>query len=150
MLFEDNKAEESSEKQDRYGEEYHDFPLELASIGLISILPLDVCRLFGLLHGEGVPKEFILRLNELLLPVELSLEIAGSFIAFLVLEGDECGHRFDDQVPLSLDQVPDFLIKLLQLLNLPLCDYLASLAEQVNYLHVFEGECDMRDLNLAL
>jgi hypothetical protein len=122
LLFEDNKAEESSEKQDRYDEEYNYLPLELASIGLISILPLDVCRLFGLLHGEGVPKEFMLRLDELLLPVELSLEVAGSFITFLVFEGDEGGHRFVDQVPLGLDQVPDFLINLLQLLSLPLCD----------------------------
>ena len=63
MLFEYNKAEESSEKQDSDDEEYHDFPLELASIGLISILPLDVCGLFGLLHGEGMAKEFMLRLN---------------------------------------------------------------------------------------
>jgi hypothetical protein len=69
-----------------------------------------------------VAKEFMLRLDELLLPVELSLEVAGSFIAFLVLESDEGGHRFDYQVPLGLDQVPDFLINLLQLLSLPLCD----------------------------
>jgi hypothetical protein len=46
-------------------------------------------------------KEFMLRLDELLLPVQLSLEVAGYFIAFLVLEGDEGGHRFDDQVPLG-------------------------------------------------
>lgn len=64
----------------------------------------------------------MLRLDELLLPVELSLEVAGSFIAFLVLESDEGGHRFYYQVPLGLDQVPDFLINLLQLLSLPLCD----------------------------
>ena len=101
LLFEDNKDEESCEKQDRDDEEYHDLPLELASIVLISILPLDVSRLISLLHGEGAPEKLMLGLDELLLPVQLPLEVAGSFIAFLVLESDEGGHRFDDQVPLG-------------------------------------------------
>ena len=107
LLFENNEAIESAEKQDRDDDEYHDLTLELASIGLISILPLDVCRLIGLLHGERVPEKLMLRLDELLLPVELPLEIAGSFIALLALESNEGGNRFDDQVPLLLDQVSD-------------------------------------------
>ena len=43
----------------------------------------------------------MLRLDELLLPIQLPLEVAGSFITFLVLESDEGSHRFDDQVPLG-------------------------------------------------
>jgi hypothetical protein len=43
----------------------------------------------------------MLRLDELFLPVQLPLEVASSFISFLVLESDEGGHRFDYQVPLG-------------------------------------------------
>jgi hypothetical protein len=50
-----------------------------------------------------------------MLPVDLTLEVAGSFVALLVLEGNESGHGLDDRVPLCLDQSTDFLINLLQL-----------------------------------
>jgi hypothetical protein len=50
-----------------------------------------------------------------MLPVDLTLEVAGSFVALLVLEGNEGGHGLDDLFPLCLDQSTDFLINLLQL-----------------------------------
>jgi hypothetical protein len=50
-----------------------------------------------------------------MLPVDLTLEVAGSFVALLVLEGNKGGYWLDDLVPLCLDQSADFFINLLEL-----------------------------------
>ena len=119
LLLELNESIESTEKQDHYDEEYYEFALQLASVGLVSVLPFDVCRFISRLHGERVAEELVPGLNELMLPVDLAREVSGSFVALLFLECDEGGHGLDDLIALNLDQVSNFLINHSQLVSLP-------------------------------